>query len=186
MLAILFIYKLSIIESKNTIEFSTVAAEYCSFLRQSEQVEKKKYLEILQKILPLLYLKGSLLSRIEPSQDSEILKFVTEADYNFILEKLGRQLAENDIYIEIIEPISRRNFDSTQALLSECLSDIYQELSDFIQLFRVGDETAMADSLWECQQSFEQYWGPRVVSALSAIHGILYGKEEIISSPLTE
>lgn len=167
----------SFIESRNTLEFTTVAAEYCSFLRKSETNDKQKFLKVVQKILPLLYLKASMIPLIDPAGDSEIQKFVTEADYGFILDKVSRVLGEQDVYLDVDEPISRRSFDATRTTLAECLTDIYQELSDFIQLFRIGGKDSMVDALWECQQSFEQYWGPRAVAALNAIHGILYGKE---------
>ncbi len=171
------------IESKNTIEFTTVAAEYCSYLRKAELRSKKQFLSVVQKVLPLLYLKGALIPDFPFESEESPRKFVTEADYGFILDQVSRNMGELDLYIDIQEPYQSGVFDGTKTSLAECLTDIYQELSDYIQLFRLGEKREMEEALWECRLSFEQYWGPRVISALSAIHTILYGKEAPSEEP---
>jgi len=46
---------------KNVIEFVTVAAEFCAFLERAEHMKRKAFVDTSLKILPLLYLKASLL-----------------------------------------------------------------------------------------------------------------------------
>jgi hypothetical protein len=37
----------------------------------------------------------------------------------------------------------------------------------------------MNDAVWECRQTFENYWGQKLTNALRAIHKFIYSGEEI-------
>ena len=54
-----------VIFDRNTIEFVTVAAEYCAFLERSEGKKRSAFVDTTLKILPLLYLKASMLPEVE-------------------------------------------------------------------------------------------------------------------------
>ena len=62
----------NLVYSKNVIELITVANEFCSFLEHSEDMETSDFLGRLQKMLPLLYLKASLLPEFEMEADDEL------------------------------------------------------------------------------------------------------------------
>ena len=49
-----------VIFERNTVEFVTVAAEYCAFIERSEGQERAEFVDTLLKILPLLSLRFSL------------------------------------------------------------------------------------------------------------------------------
>ncbi|KAB4198372.1 DUF5063 domain-containing protein, partial [Bacteroides uniformis] len=49
-----------VIFDRNTVEFVTVAAEFCKFLEQAEGVKRSAFVDTSLKILPLLYLKASM------------------------------------------------------------------------------------------------------------------------------
>ena len=72
------------IYSKNIIEFVTVSAEYCAFIERVPELEKEGFLDKITKILPLLYLKATLLTPEEPEEDGFSEKFVTESMYESI------------------------------------------------------------------------------------------------------
>ena len=55
----------SLVYSKNVIEFITVANEFCSFLERAEDLESDDFLSRLQKLLPFLYIKASLIPEFE-------------------------------------------------------------------------------------------------------------------------
>lgn len=50
---------------KNVIEFVTVAAEFCALLERAGQMKRHEFVDTSLKILPLLYLKASLLPPCE-------------------------------------------------------------------------------------------------------------------------
>ena len=49
-----------VIFDKNTVEFVTVAAEYCGFLERARDMKRYDFVDTALKILPLLYLKATL------------------------------------------------------------------------------------------------------------------------------
>ena len=169
--------KKHIVYSKNVIEFVTVAKEFCSFLENADRIIRSDFINKSQKILSLLYLKASLLPATDPVLDEGNEKFVTEAEWDLIHSKVLRKLGQYDQYIEVFDPRMQENGDPFQASLSENLADIYQDLMDFLSLYRIGNTDIMNDALWECRLSFEQYWGQGLVNALGALNRIIYGSE---------
>ncbi len=164
-----------LVYSKNVIEFVTVANEYCSFIEKSEHFTRKDFLSRLQKIFPLLYLKASLLP--EPDMeisDEEPEKFVAEEDYNYIHDKLLSRLGDVDSYQEIYDSSLQYSYIPVEGSISENITDIYQDLKDFILSYRIGTLEVMNDAFIECKNNFEQYWGQKLVNALRAIHFLLY------------
>ena len=62
----------------------TVAAEYCGFLERARDMKRYDFVDTALKILPLLYLKATLLPPCEPIGEDEPEIFVTEEDYELI------------------------------------------------------------------------------------------------------
>ncbi len=57
------------IYSHNTLEFVTVAAEFCAYLEQLEGKGRSEFVATMQKLLPLLYLKAQLLPQVDSEGD---------------------------------------------------------------------------------------------------------------------
>lgn len=170
-----------VVYSRNVIEFATVANEFCTFAESVSEHTRKDFLGKLQKMLPLLYLKASLLPGLNELEDSEDTpeKFVTESDYTFILRKLSSKMGEFDSYPEIFEPGVALGDANVEANISENVADIYQDLKDFILSYRIGTVEVMRATLWECRNNFEQYWGQRLVNGLRAVHMLVHGNTNI-------
>lgn len=169
-----------LVYSKNVIEFVTVANEYCSFIEKAEHFSKKDFLSRIQKVFPLLYLKASLL----PEPDMELTdeapeKYVTEEDYNYIHDKLLSRLGDVDAYQEIYDSSLQYSYIPVEGSISENITDIYQDLKDFILSYRIGTIEVMNDAFVECRNNFEQYWGQKLVNALRAIHFLLYSNTNL-------
>lgn len=173
-----------IVYSKHVLEFVTIAAEYCSFVESTEQFSKKSFFEKSQKLLSVLYLKATILPKIEAFSEEGNEKFVSEADWFFIKEKIVKKIASHEMFIEVYSPLISKEDDVENISLSEVFADIYQDLMDFVSLYRIGHEESMNDALWECQQHFEQYWGGRLLAALTAIHNILYGGDDLLDETI--
>jgi hypothetical protein len=164
----------SLVYSKNVIEMITVANEFCSFLERSEDLESADFLSRLQKLLPLLYLKASLLPEFEIEADDELEKFVTELDYNLIQQKVLRHTGAGDDYQEVF--ISGMQFSETAltASIAENVADIYQDMKDLVLSFRMLNEEVMEQALSESQSNFAHFWGQKLVNSLRAIHNLIY------------
>jgi hypothetical protein len=165
--------------SKDIIEFVTVAAEYCSFVEATDKETKANFLHKSQKLLSALYLKASLLPKFEAIYEEGNEKFVAEEDWIYIKDKVQQKLAKHEIFLDIYAAHMALEQDAENVSLSEIFADIYQDLMDFITLYRIGHEESMNDALWECQQNFQQYWGQRLLVALTAIHNIIFGGDDL-------
>ena len=84
------------IYSKDIIEFVTVGAEYCAFLERTPELEKDEFIDKIIKILPLLYLKATLLSPEEPEEEAYTERFVTESMYESVRMSIESLLGEDD------------------------------------------------------------------------------------------
>lgn len=165
------------IYSKNIIEFVTVSAEYCAFIERTPELEKEEFVDKIIKILPLLYLKATLLSPEEPEEESYPEKFVTENIYESIRIGIESLLGEKDSYLEVFQTDMKYSEEPLAASISEGLADIYQDLKDFISVYRLGNEPQMLEALYVCYENFVSYWGQQLVNVLRALHGIKYSPD---------
>lgn len=162
------------IYSKDIIEFVTVGAEYCAFLERTPELEKDEFIDKIIKILPLLYLKATLLSPEEPEEEAYTERFVTESMYESVRSLLG----EDDNYLEVFQSGMEYSEGPLAASISEGLADIYQDLKDFISVYRLGNEPQMLESLYICYENFVSYWGQQLVNVLRALHHVKYSQHD--------
>ena len=167
-----------VIFDKNSIEFVTVAAEYCAFIERSHKAERKTFVDTALKILPLLYLKASLIPECEIMGEDELQVFVTEDNYEWIRRSIGDVLGSQDDYLEVFHPDMAYSDTPIKKCISEDLADIYQDLKDFIGVFQSGLNITMNDSLCVCKEHFVEFWGQRLVNTMRALHDIRYNSKD--------
>lgn len=163
-----------VIFSKNAVEFVTVAAEYCAFLERAEGMPRNQFVAIMLKMLPLLYIKASMLPQVEPMADEAPETYVTEEIYEVLRINIADILAEKDDYLEVFLPEMAYSDTPIKKNISEDLADIYQDIKDFIFVFRLGFNETMNDSLYIVKESFGQIWGQKLVNTLRALHDVYY------------
>lgn len=168
----------SLVYSKNVIELITVANEFCSFLERSDDMESSDFLSHLQKILPLLYLKASLLPSFEYEAEDDLEKYVTEVDYNLIQQKVLRHTGANDDYQEIFDAGMQFSESALTESIAEDMADIYQDLKELVLSFRTLNEEVMVQAIFQCQVNFAQFWGQKLVNSLRAVHNIIYSENQ--------
>ncbi len=164
-----------IVYSRDTIEFVTVAVQYCGYFESFEDVNQAELIDKLTKLLPLLYLKAALVPEtdiINEEEEPEIT--VTEGDYNYISSKLYDVFQNNDAYLEVFLQDMKYSDTPITASISEDLSDIYQDLKNFITVFERGVTDNMNDALYFCIENFKSYWGQKLVNVLRALHSLKY------------
>ena len=131
-----------------TLEFVTVALEYCSFLEKA------------------------------PDEEAELETTVTEAMYDDLRGRLSGLLGERDVFLDTFHEDMRYSDTPIASAISENLADVFQDIGDFIALFRQGNEPVMREALALCGHNFRHYWGERLLNALRALHAIRYDEEE--------
>lgn len=164
-----------IVYSRDTIEFVTVAVQYCGYFESFEDVSEAELIDKLTKLLPLLYLKASLVPETDIiNEDEEPEITVTEGDYSYISSKLYDVFQNNDAYLEVFLQDMKYSDTPITASISEDLSDIYQDLKNFITVFERGVTDNMNDALYFCIENFKSYWGQKLVNVLRALHSLKY------------
>lgn len=165
---------MDIVYSSPVVEFVTVGAEYCAFLEQSEGRDKQEFIDKLLKLLPLLYVKASLLPKVEGNDFFGVETFVTEADYDWLRAVLTTVMGEDDAFEDLIYDEQMQTDDTRWKSVGEELADIYQPVRDFVDTFRMGVEDNIAEALWALNDSFELSWGTNLVDVLRRLHRIKY------------
>lgn len=163
---------------KNTIEFVAVAKSYCDFMDQLETTDKAGFLDTTTRLLPLLYLKASLLPVNELLSDDEPSSFATEDQYADLAQSIAALLGHDDAYLEVFHPDIRYSDTPVATFVSENLADIWQDLFNFISVFRIGYDDTMNDALYICRTNFEQFWGQSLVNVLRALHTCKYATKD--------
>ncbi len=179
-----------IVYSKNVVEFVTVANEFCLMLESCGKLTEEEFVAMAQKILPLLYLKGSVLPKNDTELDEDIEKFVNESDWSFIHSMVKEKVGANDEYLEVFEEDMQYSDAPVVTTISENMADIYQDIKDFITAYKVGTIAIMNDALWELNNNFAAYWGQKTVNVLRQIHQLATNSErlgqEVVSKGLSE
>ena len=98
-----------VIFERNSIEFVTVAAQYCQFLENVEGMQREEFIDTILKILPLLYVKALLLPEMEMIDEDDTLETcVTEETYSVMNAQLADIMGDRDDYLDVfVEEIGR-------------------------------------------------------------------------------
>jgi hypothetical protein len=162
--------------SKNVLEFLTVSNDYCLTMEKPESMKKSWLINYLQKVLPLLYIKASLIPLIEVQNPDANERFLTLEEWEFLFNELRKKIAEDDEFW-FVDPYAN-NHDPVKGSLAECLTDIYQDLKDFITLYKKNALDAKENAVFEIKKLFEQRWGYLIVNAHKALHYLIMNNRQ--------
>ncbi|MDH6303955.1 hypothetical protein M2459_000286 [Parabacteroides sp. PF5-5] len=168
------------IYERNTLEFVTVALEYCSLMESVGQLSMFSFVDKTTKMLPLLYVKATLLPEILLDDDAEPEYTVTEEMYESVRNKIADLLGEQDSFLETFHPDMQYSDTPIAAFISENLADVYQDTGNFVSMFRQGNEEVMRNAIALCQINFCEYWGQRLLNALKALHAVRYSDDNLM------
>jgi hypothetical protein len=167
-------YLKSVVYSPAVVEFVTVAVRFCAYLENLASEDKAEFTSTTIKLLPLLYIKATLLPDNEPVLDEEVETYVDEETYTLITAKIATVLKESDTYLEVFLQDMKYSETPISAFISEDLADIYQDVKDFACVYETGMTENMNDALYTCNEHFKNYWGQKLVNVLRALHSVHY------------
>ena len=167
------------VEKKSIVELLAVVVEFCSTLERANNMSKKAFIEKMQKLLPLLYLKAAILSKTLEIDDY-CEKFVTENDWEQIRQIVESVLGEHDSQIEIVEPDSFTSGDRVNTCLSECFADIYQDARNYAEQCKDTTDEVLEAATSEFVLNYKLYWGTRAIAILSEFHNFLFASDTTI------
>lgn len=163
------------IYSQPVLDLVTVSAEFCKYLEQCEGKEIPDFCRVMRGLLPMLYLKMSLLGDVPEAMGWNDHK-VTEGDYDFVRSAVAAILSDKDDFLDVFVEDFKYSERPVLCTISENLADIYQQLRELVEAFRDGYEDAMQVALFEVADEFRMQWGQKLLNALRAIHDISYNK----------
>lgn len=157
---------------RDVLDFVTVATEFCRQLEQSEGSERGEFARMLQQLLPMLYLRASMIDEVEEGM-GYVEDIVTEGDYEYVRTQIAAIMRSADDFLDVFCEEFRYSDTPVVQTVSECLADCYQSLRNMVEAFRQGYEDAMEVALYECLQDFRTRWGQQLLGALRAVHELL-------------
>jgi hypothetical protein len=161
------------IQSKHVFEMLTVANEFCHFIEGIEGYNKQDIIEFVNKILPMMYLKGTLLPGTLVSDPGENEKFVNEMIWERVFYSIKDKLGDDDKYW-VVKNTGINEYEPQEASLADNLADIYQDMKDFIVLYQKKSDAAKENALADIRNYFQNHWGEKALQATSRMHDLLY------------
>ena len=155
--------------NRNVLEVLTISNELCLLIDSIEKYEKSDVLNILHRLLPLLYLKASLLKPVAASNPDSAERIVTEEQYELIYQSLKKLLGSDDLFYVI-----QTKDIPVKASLAEYITDVYQDIKDFLMLYQKSSISAKENAINECVTLFKRHWGPRLLTSLQTMHAMIY------------
>lgn len=169
----------SSVYERDILELVTVAVEFCAYVENAAEKDRKIFISTMQKLLPLLYLKGVLAPKYELTEecDSDSLSsFVSMENYDIVLNNVAFVMGEYDSFLDVFVEDMKYSDTPILSYVSENIADIYQDLKNFVCAYKDGTEEMRYDAIVMCKSNFENYWGQRLVNVLRALHEINYGE----------
>ena len=165
---------MDIYSDKSTLEFVTVATEFCAFVEKAKKFSKKDFVTKLHKMLALIYLKTTLLIPFDEAvSEGEVEAYLSEYEYEYIKRNVSFVLGSSDSFISIYN-VESADGETEQAELSDCVADVYHNLKNFVENYRSLSEESAKASRAELLSDFKEYWGVKLLSLLSVLHNLVY------------
>ena len=163
----------AISQKKQIVELLTVANEYCMFIEKAYDYPKEDILQYVQRIAPLLYLKGSMLPELEVQNPEAYERYVTAEVWENIFNELRNKFGREDIFW-FIDETTFHDDEITKGSMAEHLTDIYQDLKDFVFLYSKNTSDSIINAVVECRKLYEGNWGYKLTRLQKHIHHLVY------------
>lgn len=167
-----------VIYNKNVIDFVTVAVECCAFLENEAMTTREGWIDRMLKLLPLLYVKATLLPDTFAIDDDPPATFVREEDYTRVANRIAAIMGEDDIYLDVFVDDMKYSDTPVSALVSENIADIYQDVRNFVSIYQFALSDQMQDALHVCKENFLLFWGQKLVNVLRPLHALKSSAQE--------
>lgn len=163
--------------SADVLEFVNNSVRFCSLLEQPQE-GMMSFARELQTVLSTLYGKGLLLSGLQGEDESVLEEYVTEEQYNEVRSRVASVMGAYDDYLDVFVEEMKYSDKPVLRTVSEDVADIYQALANFVYAYRQGADDIKYAALMLVLQQFAGYWGGRSLSAMRALHELLFNMED--------
>jgi hypothetical protein len=105
-----------------------------------------------------------------PTDEEDVETFVTELDWQLVKNGISALLGDSDMYLDYFDQEMNETHEPVTCHISENLADTYQDLKDFLEIYKLGNEYVSCNALYKCQANFGNYWGFKIAATLKIIH----------------
>ncbi|MFA6360670.1 MAG: DUF5063 domain-containing protein [Dysgonamonadaceae bacterium] len=168
----------NIVYAPVTLDFVTVSVEFCSFLESGKVSNRNEWMLTVLRMLPLLYVKATMLPSVEIIDDDFPETFVSEQDYIRVSNQISSMMGEDNVYLDVFIEDMKYSDRPISSFISEDIADIYQDIRNFVSVYQYGLEETMTSALHICTENFRSYWGQKLVNVLRALHSLVYKIED--------
>lgn len=165
-------------ESLPVLEFIRVGYEFVLFIEKIDKESSEEVFDFIHKLAPLIYVKAVLLPDVQPEMEEAGERFVTEEEWENVFNDLRSRFGDKDLFW-FIDPVRDPDYEPVKASLAEHLTDIYQDLKDFILLYQKNNSLSREIAVYEVMRNFRQRWGARLMRSLNYVHGMLYPEQDL-------
>ncbi|HIT82949.1 MAG TPA: DUF5063 domain-containing protein [Candidatus Avibacteroides faecavium] len=166
------------IYNRDTMEFLTVAKQFCTFVESTEGMKRELFVNTMLKLLPLLYLKAVMLDKVEHDEDVYPETFVTEDSYEIVRINIASIMGELDDYLDVFMEDMVYSDKPILSTISENIADIYQDIRDMVFSFQLEYEESRKEALATCIDNFDTIWGQKLVNVMRALHSARHSVHE--------
>jgi hypothetical protein len=154
--------------SRNVLEMVAIADEFCRMTEDSHKLNPDAFLKSLNSFSALLYLRGSLLPVIVPEYPEANERFVTEEQWENIFNVCRDKTGSHDVFYFLSSHDALAESEKTS--IAEGVADVYQDMKDFVVLFRKPLLAARENAVASCRELFVHRWGPILARLMPVLH----------------
>jgi hypothetical protein len=169
---------MSNIYSKEVVGFAKASAEYCLALENCRQTQPRDFVKRMLSVLPYIYVNAEALLETVFDNGLAADTQVTEEDYNYIRLAVYDLLGQYDEYLDVFMEDMKYSDRPILRTISEDLADIYQDLRNFLAVYREGIEGLSEAALNDVIENFKHDWGQKCVNVMRPLHDVLYNQME--------
>ncbi len=169
---------MSNIYSKEVVDFVKASAEYCLALEKCRQAQPRDFVRKMLSVLPYIYAKAGALLDMTFDNGIDAGTQVTEEDYNYVRLSVYDILGQYDEYLDVFVEDMKYSDRPILRTISEDLADIYQDLRNFLAVYREGIDGVSEAALNDVMENFRQDWGQKCVNVMRPLHDVMYNQME--------
>lgn len=157
---------------RDVLDFVTIATEFCKQVEQCAGSERSEFVDVMQRLLPMIYLKAAMVEEVEEGV-GYVEAAVTEEDYEYVRAQIAAIMRDADDFLDVFVESFRYSDAPVVCTISENLADVYQALRNMVEAFRSEIDEAMEVALYECLEDYRLRWGQLLLGATRALHELI-------------
>lgn len=157
--------------SRQIIEFATIGV---SFAKDVENLhDKDLFVKKMLKTLPLLYSSINELPEYLYNEEDDIVEtFVNEVTYEHLRCNISSMMGDDDDFLTALDEDIEYSETTVLASISEYIMDVYQNVVDLLGVIKNENHTALPSAIGKLIYNFNQYFGTKLLEALTALNRI--------------